>query len=336
MNTGMLGVDWEIIEADGDTPAAYRVGNVIEGGTWDADARNPINNHGVELSEGDVVLAVNGVPMDTTRDPWAPFIGLAGKSVVLTVADEPGAEETREVVIKTMGSESDLRYRNWIEGRRAYVEEATNGEVGYIYVPNTGRDGQSDLVRQFYGQAHKPALIIDERWNGGGQIPTRFIELLNRPVTNYWARRDGKDWKWPPDSHQGPKAMLINGHAGSGGDMFPWLFKHNELGPVIGTRTWGGLVGISGNPTLIDGGYTAVPTFGFYEADGTWGIEGHGVDPDIEVVDDPGKMLNGEDPQLAKAIEVMLEALENGGRYEPPARPDSPDRSGMGITEDDK
>jgi tricorn protease len=118
--------------------------------------------------------------------------------------------------------------------------------------------------------------------------------------------------------------------------MFPWLFKHNELGPVIGTRTWGGLVGISGNPTLIDGGYTAVPTFGFYEADGTWGIEGHGVDPDIEVRDDPALMLEGQDPQLEKAIEVMLESLENGGGYNPPARPDSPNRSGMGITEEDR
>ena len=191
-------------------------------------------------------------------------------------------------------------------------------------------------MRQFYGQAHKDALIIDERWNGGGQIPTRFIELLNRPVTNYWAVRDSKDWMWPPDSHQGPKAMLINGHAGSGGDMFPWLFRHNELGPIIGTRTWGGLVGISGNPGLIDGGYTAVPTFGFYETDGTWGIEGHGVEPDIEVVDDPGLMLDGQDPQLEKAIEVMVQALEDGQGHVRPERPASPDRSGMGITEEDK
>ena len=336
MNVGMLGVDWELDKGDQDTPAAYRIGRIVEGGVWDVDARNPLNNQGVDISEGDYVLAVNGVPMDVTKDPYASFVGLAGKPVVLTVTDDPGSEETREVVIKTMGNESSLRYRDWIEGRRRIVEDATDGKVGYIYVPNTGRDGQNDLVRQFYGQAHKPALIIDERWNGGGQIPTRFIELLNRPVTNYWARRDSKDWKWPPDSHQGPKAMLINGHAGSGGDMFPWLFKQNELGPVIGTRTWGGLVGISGNPTLIDGGYTAVPTFGFYEADGTWGIEGHGVDPDIEVRDDPGLMLEGQDPQLEKAIEVMLESLENGGAYEPPARPDSPDRSGMGITEEDR
>ena len=181
-----------------------------------------------------------------------------------------------------------------------------------------------------------PALVIDERWNGGGQIPNRFIELLNRPVTNYWARRDSRDWRWPNGTHAGPKAMLINGNSGSGGDMFPWLFRHHELGPIIGTRTWGGLVGISGNPELIDGGYTAVPTFGFYENDGTWGIEGHGVDPDIEVIADPGLMLDGGDPQLEKAVEVMLEALANGEGYQPVARPASPDRSGMGVTEEDK
>ena len=333
MNVGMLGVDW-VLDDTGDEPV-YRIGRIIEGGAWDADARNPLNHLGDQIKEGDVVLAVNGVPMDPHVDPYAPFVGYAGRTVVLTVADEPG-EEPRDVAVKTMRSERAVRYRDWIESRRKIVDEATNGTVGYIYVPNTGRDGQSDLVRQFHGQAHKGALIIDERWNGGGQIPDRFIELLNRPITNFWARRDGKDWKWPPDSHTGPKAMLINGHAGSGGDMFPWLFKHNNLGPVIGTRTWGGLVGISGNPGLIDGGYTAVPTFGFYEADGTWGIEGHGVDPDIEVVDDPALMLNGEDPQLAKAIEVMLEALANGEGFTPPARPMSPDRSGIGITDEDK
>lgn len=335
-SVGMLGVDWELVEGDDEEPDQYRIGRIIEGGRWDTDSRNPLNRAGSRVKEGDRILAVNGVPMDTTKDPWAAFMEMVGQPVVLTVlSDEEDAEE-RDVVITPMRDESDLRYRAWIEGRRKTVEEATDGKVGYIYVPNTGADGQTDLVRQFYGQAHKPSMIIDERWNGGGQIPTRFIELLNRPVTNYWARRDSQDWKWPPDSHQGPMAMLINGHAGSGGDMFPWLFRHNGMGPIIGTRTWGGLVGISGNPSLIDGGYTAVPTFGFYETDGTWGIEGHGVEPDIEVVDDPGLMLEGQDPQLEKAIEVMMQALENGEGAVRPERPAPPNRSGMGITEEDK
>ena len=336
MNVGMLGVEWEAAPAEGDRPDGYRISRVLGGGDWDVDARGPLQEPGVKLGAGDVVLAVNGMPMELDRDPWAPFVGTAGSTVVLTVADDESEEGTRDVVVETIRSENSLRYRDWIENRRALVEELSDGTVGYIYVPNTGRDGQSDLVRQYHGQSHMPALIIDERWNGGGQIPDRFIELLNRPVTNYWATRDSTDWRWPMGVHAGPKAMLINGQAGSGGDMFPWLFRHNGLGPLIGTRTWGGLVGISGNPGLIDGGYTAVPTFGFYEPDGTWGIEGHGVDPDIEVIDDPGLMLQGGDPQLETAVTVMLEAIANGEVLSPTTRPASPDRSGMGIAEEDK
>src|SRR6185369_5367996 len=146
--------------------------------------------------------------------------------------------------------------------------------------------------------------------NGGGQIPTRFIELLNRPATNYWARRDGKDWPWPYDAHQGPKCMLINGLAGSGGDAFPYYFRQAKLGKLIGMRTWGGLVGISGNPGLIDGSGVTAPTFAFYKTNGTWGVEGHGVDPDIEVVDDPALMTDGGDPQLDVAIKQMLDEIK--------------------------
>src|SRR5262249_14684009 len=161
------------------------------------------------------------------------------------------------------------------------------GKVGYIHAPDTGVNGQNELVRQFYGQRDMDALIIDDRWNGGGQIPTRFIELLNRPATNFWARRDRHDWPWPPDAHFRPKGMLITGLAGSGGAASPAYFKQAKLGKLIGARTWGGLVGISGNPGLIDGGAITAPTFGFYKLDSPWGIEGHGVDPDMPVVDDP-------------------------------------------------
>ncbi|MEJ2721112.1 MAG: S41 family peptidase [bacterium] len=196
--------------------------------------------------------------------------------------------------------------------------------------------GQNELVRQFFGQLDKAALIIDERWNGGGQIPTRFIELLNRPIANYWALRDRDDtFPWPPDAHQGPKCMLINGLAGSGGDYFPFWFREAGVGKLIGTRTWGGLVGISGNPPLIDGGYTSAPTFAFYEKNGTWGIEGYGVDPDIEVVDDPAKMVGGKDPQLDAAVGLMLDEIKTHP-YKKPKRPAYPDRSGMGVREEDK
>jgi tricorn protease len=340
VNVGMLGVDWETaIGPDGKN--VYRFRHIVAGAPWDADARNPLQELGVGVKEGEYLLAVNGVPVDGSKDPWAAFQGLAGRTVSLTVGENPAMDDkVREVIVKPMGGEDGLRYRDWIEANRRYVSERSGGKVGYIYVPNTGLDGQSDLVRQFQGERHKPALIIDDRWNGGGQIPTRFIELLNRPVTNYWARRDQHDWIWPPDSHVGPKAMMINGLAGSGGDMFPWLFKHNDLGPLVGTRTWGGLVGISGNPGMIDGSGVRVPVFAFYEKDGTWGIEGHGVDPDHEVLDDPGVMKGGPhdggiDPQLDKAVELLLaELARNPVKH--PDRPAYPNREGFGIAPADK
>lgn len=326
---GLLGCDFAFENG------AYRIKKLYRGADWDTDARNPLLATGVNAKEGEYLLAINGVPLDAARSPYAAAAGLADKVVTLTLSEQPGRDpKARDVVVKMLGSEVNLRFRGWIESKRAYVASKTNGQVGYIYVPNTGVDGQNELFRQFYQQRTKAALIIDERWNGGGQIPTRFIELLNRPLTNYWARRDGRDWVWPPDSHQGPQCMLINGLAGSGGDMFPWLFRYNKLGKLIGTRTWGGLVGISGNPSLVDGSNMTVPTFGFYEKDGTWGVEGHGVDPDIEVIDDPALMRDGGDPQLDVAIELMLSEIKQNG-YHPPKRPQSPDRKGMGIPESD-
>ncbi|MCA9292882.1 MAG: PD40 domain-containing protein [Phycisphaerales bacterium] len=338
MNCGMLGADYELVSTN--EGKAYKITNIVEGAAWDHDARGPLSMPGVDVKEGDFILAVNGVPIDTTKDIYASFQGLAGKLTQLTVSEKPFIDDdARDVFIEPIGGENNLRYRAWIEANRKYVEYKTDGKVGYLYVPNTGVDGQSDLFRQYYGQRDKLALIVDERWNGGGQIPTRFIELMNRPVTNYWAVRDGKDWMWPPDSMQGPKCMLINGLAGSGGDMFPALFRQAGVGKIIGMRTWGGLVGISGNPALIDGGYTSAPTFAYYEKDGTWGIEGHGVDPDIEVIDDPALMIAapGEvaDPQLDAAIQLMLDEI-SVHRYVPPHRPQPVDRSGMGIREQDK
>lgn len=329
-SVGMLGCDFAL---EGD---AYRIARIYEGGPWDTDARNPLREPGVGVKEGEYLLAVNGTPLDPSKAPWAAFQGLAGRTVVLTVSEKPQMDESaRDVVVTLRSGEGELRYRAWIEANRRRVEERSGGRIGYIYVPDTGINGQNDLFRQFYGQIDKAGLIIDERWNGGGQVPSRFIELLNRPLTNYWARRDGKDWPWPPDAHAGPKCMLINGLAGSGGDAFPAYFRLAGLGKLIGTRTWGGLVGISGNPRLIDGGYVTVPTFAYYDLDGTWGIEGHGVDPDIEVIDDPARMVGGVDVQLEAAIDHMLVEIERNG-FRPPRRPPYPDRSGMGIRPEDR
>ena len=305
------------------------------GGPWDSDARGPLSQPGVNVKEGDVLLAVNGIPVTVDKDPWAAFQGLAGQTVTLTIRSRAASAKTREVVVNLLAGDTNLRYREWVEKNRSHVEKATEGRIGYIHVPSTGIDGQSELYRQLLGQRGTDALIIDERWNSGGQIPTRFIELLNRPVTNYWARRDHADWAWPWDTHHGPKAMLINGLAGSGGDAFPWYFRQSGLGKLIGTRTWGGLVGISGNPNLIDGARVTAPTFAFYEKDGSWGVEGHGVDPDIEVVDDPALMQRGADPQLDAAIRHLQEELKRNP-YVPAKRPSYPNRRGFGLDPRDR
>jgi tricorn protease-like protein/C-terminal processing protease CtpA/Prc len=328
VSVGLLGCDFELVKSDAGT--AYRISHVYDGADWDNDARSPLSAMGVKAKEGDYLLAVNGNPVDTSKDVYAAFLGLADKVTSITVGPNPKIDDkSHDTLVTPTASEANVRYRAWIESKRQYVAKKSDGKIGYIYVPNTGVDGQSDLFRQFFGQRGKAALIIDDRWNGGGQIPTRFIELLSRHATNFWARRDANDWPWPPDGHFGPKAMLINGLAGSGGDMFPWLFKHEKVGKLFGTRTWGGLVGINAYPPLIDGGSVSVPDFGFYKLDGNWGIEGHGVDPDVEVIDDPSKMIDGTDPQMDAAISHLLEEVKNNP-FLLPKHPASPNRAGMG------
>ncbi|MFZ5625462.1 MAG: S41 family peptidase [Gemmatimonadota bacterium] len=317
---GLLGIDWAF--ANG----AYRVGAIIDGAPWDSEVRSPLLAPGVDVKPGDYILAVNGVPLDPAREPYAAFQGLAGKVVELTVNDRPTTEGARKVMVDALADESRLRNLAWIESNRKRVEELSGGRVAYVYVPNTGTQGQTELVRQFVAQFDKPGMIVDERFNSGGQIPDRFIELLNRPPLAFWAIRDGKDWQWPPVAHFGPKAMLINGWSGSGGDAFPWYFKAVGLGPLIGRRTWGGLIGISGVPALIDGGSVTVPTFRMYSPKGEWFPEGHGVEPDVEVVDDPTLLARGRDPQLERAVQEVLKRLDQAP-VAAPKRPKYEDRS---------
>ena len=326
-SVGMLGVDWEL--ANG----AYRVKHIIRGGPWDeGSVRSPLDEPGVNVKEGEYVLAVNGVPLDAKLDPWAGFQGLGDKTVVLTVNASPSMEGARQVIAHAIRNETDLRFRAWIEERRQLVDKATNGKAGYIYVQSTGVDAQNDLMRQFMAQWKKDGLIIDERWNSGGQIPDRFIELLNRPLLAYWAVRDAPSQQWPPVAHRGPEVMLINGWSGSGGDAFPFYFREAGLGPLIGTRTWGGLIGISGAPPLVDGGGVTVPTFRMYDPKGAWFAEGHGVDPDIAVTEDPTALAKGTDPQLERAIkEVMTRvAAMPPAAARPPYEKRIPTRVGSG------
>jgi len=322
LSVGLLGCDFEL-----DTQHnAYRISKVYSGARWDAESRSPLREPGIDVNEGSYLLAVNGQKLDTSKDPWAAFQGLADEVVTLSINSVPDMNTARQVTVKPVSSEFRLRNLAWIEENRRKVEQATSGRVGYIYVPDTGTNGQNELVRQFGGQWTKDALIIDERFNSGGQIPDRFVELFNRPIYNYWARCDHRSWQSPFLAHAGPKAMLINGWSGSGGDAFPYYFRKAGLGPLVGTRTWGGLIGISGNPQPIDGGYVSAPTFGFWNTQGDWDVEGYGVDPDYNIENAPHEMVAGRDPQLEKAIEVTLQKLEKNPPKQP-VKPRYPDRS---------
>ncbi len=311
-NVGYLGADWA--KDNGE----FKIKKILRGAPWDTEVISPLDEAGVGVKEGDYILAVNGELLKDFQEPWLAFEGKAGQTVELTYNSTPTMTGAKKQLVKTMGDETRLRNLAWIERNRQIVDKASGGKIGYIFVPSTGvEDGQYELVRMYYGQWDKEGLIIDERFNNGGQIPDRFVELLNKKPLAYFKTRDGKDWQWPPTGNFGPKAMLINGWSGSGGDAFPDYFRKAGLGPLIGTRTWGGLIGISGVPALIDGGSVTVPTFRMYDPDGKWFREGHGVDPDIEVLEDHEALAKGRDPQLEKAIEVVMKELNSGKKIHP-------------------
>lgn len=301
---GLLGVDWERVDGQ------WKISRIISPAVWEMDTRSPLDRAGVDVDEGDFVMAVNGRPMASYPNPWAAFEGLAKQTVELTVNAEPTFEGSRTVLVETLAREGRLRYLEWVEGNRKRVAEATDGRVGYVFVPDTGIRGQSELVRQFFPQATADGLIVDERFNAGGQWPDRFIELLNRSRTGYIHLRTGSDIALSRASRPGPTVMLINSWAGSGGDAFPYLFRREGLGPIIGTRTWGGLVGISGAYGLMDGGAVTLPTLALYTPEGEWMLEGHGLEPDIEVMEDPAGLAKGIDSQLERAIDEVLSMLE--------------------------
>jgi len=322
ISVGLLGCNFELDREK----KAFRIKKILEGAPWDAEVRSPLRQPGIDVKKGDYLLAVNGQPPDTSKDIWASFQGLSGEVVTLTVNSTPEMTGARDVIVKPMSSEFRLRNLAWIESNRKKVEKATRGKVGYVYVPDTGINGQSELVRQFIPQHRKEGLIFDERFNSGGQFSDRFIEMMNRPIYVYAARRDLRDIRVPFVSHVGPKVMIINEWAGSGGDAFPYIFRKAGLGSIVGKRTWGGLIGISGNPMLVDGGFITAPNLAIWNTEGEWDVEGYGVDPDYEVENAPHEMAAGKDPQLEKAIEIVLDQLKKDPP-KTPKRPAYPDRS---------
>ncbi|HEX6161607.1 MAG TPA: PDZ domain-containing protein, partial [Thermoanaerobaculia bacterium] len=303
IDNGLLGAE---IVADG---GVFRIAHIFPGENWHEDFRSPLTEPGVRVKEGDYILAVDGVPTRGVDNFYRLLENKADRVVTLLVNSTASATGAREERVRPVKKETNLRYLDWVKSRREMVDRLSGGKIGYIHLPNTGGEGNRELFKYFYPQVDKQALIIDDRYNGGGFIPDRMIELLERQPLNYWARRNVRPSATPAYAHVGPKVMLINGYSSSGGDALPYYFRKRGLGKLIGTRTWGGLIGISGNPNLMDGGNVSAPAFRFFDTEGMWAVEGVGVSPDIEVIDRPELVAAGKDPSLEAGVKLLLEEL---------------------------
>jgi tricorn protease len=320
VEVGLLGAEYE---ADGDR---CRIARILPGENWHDDRRSPLTEPGIDVREGDYLLAVDGQEVTTARNPYEFLTGKAERTVRITVNDRPTLEGARHYDVRPVSRELNLRYLAWVQRNAALVDSLSGGRIGYIHLPNTGVPGHRELFRGFQPQHRKEALILDDRYNGGGFIPEQMALTLDRPILNYWSRRNLELYSQPFVVHTGPKAMLINGQSSSGGDAIAHYFHELELGPLIGERTWGGLVGISGNVGFVDGGSISVPRFAFVDAEGAWAVEGEGVSPDIEVVDEPHLIAAGREPMIERAVEELLRMLESGEVYRRPDRPGGPQR----------
>jgi len=307
---GLLGADYEI--ADG----RYRFKKIYSGLNYTVELRSPLTAPGVDVKEGEYLLAVRGVDLVVPTEVFSLFENTAGKTVELTVGPTPDGKNSRVVTVEPLANELALRNREWVEGNLRKVEKATGGKVGYVYVPDTAAQGVAYFKRYFYPQVDKDALVIDERFNSGGQIADYYIEALTRPFASYWAPRYGAEWRSPSAAVFGPKVMIADEGAGSGGDMLPYMFKKFKVGPVVGKRTWGGLVGISGYPVLMDGGTVTAPSFAIWTPEEGFVVENEGVAPDYDVDMWPKDVIAGKDPQLEKAIELALDALKKQPKKE--------------------
>jgi tricorn protease len=324
---GLLGADYSLENG------RYRIAKVYDGENWNPGLQAPLTQPGVNAKVGDYILAVNGRDLHSQDNIYSFFEETAGKQVVLKIGANADGKDAREVTVVPVESEENLRHLAWIEGNRRTVDQATGGRVAYVYVPNTGGGGYTTFNRYFFSQVGKEAVIVDERFNEGGQLADYIIDYLRRPITSKVVTREGHDWSSPSEAIYGPKVMIINEMSGSGGDALPWYFRKAGLGPLVGKRTWGGLVGIGGYPLLLDGGYVTAPRAAIYGLKGEWEVENHGVAPDFEVDLDPAAYRQGHDAQLDKAIEIVMQQLKEHPlpQYPRPAYPNYHENDGLGA-----
>ncbi len=315
---GLLGADYRIENG------RYRFARVYSGENWNPTLRAPLTEPGVNVVTGDYLLAVNGKDVRPPDNVYSFFEATANKQVVLRVGPDPTGANSREVTVVPVADETALRNRDWIEANRRKVDQLSGGKLAYVYLPNTAGGGYANFNRYYFAQLGKDGAVIDERFNGGGDIADYIIDYLKRPQTNFFTTRYGQDFSTPQNQIFGPKVMIINQYAGSGGDAMPWLFRERHVGKLVGMRTWGGLVGIFGFPQLIDGGSVTAPNLAFYALTGEWDVENHGVPPDIEVDYDPALVRQGHDPQIERAVDVLMEELKAHPlpKYRKPQYPD--------------
>ena len=318
--TGLLGVDFETDQG------RYRFARIYDGESWNPDLRAPLRAPGVEVEEGDYLIAVDGTELTADMNPYRLFEGTVDRQVTLLINDEPDHEGAREVTVVPIDDESGLRTRAWVEDNRRRVEEASDGRLAYVWVPNTAQAGYTYFNRYYFAQQNRDGAIIDERFNGGGSAADYMVDIMARELHGFFNNPigDGTPFTTPGAGIWGPKVMIINEAAGSGGDLLPYMFKRMDLGPLVGRRTWGGLVGIWDTPPLIDGGYLTVPRGGFYNLDGEWDVENKGVAPDVEVVQTPRAVIEGGDPQLEQAIREAMQRLPDEDPILPEPPPPTP------------
>jgi tricorn protease len=323
---GLLGADYALENG------RYRVARIYGGENWNPGLQAPLTQPGVNVKVGDYILAVNGRELHSSDNIYGFFEETAGRQVGLRIGPSPDGKGARDVTVVPVEGEGNLRRFAWIEGNRRKVDQMTGGRVAYVYLPDTGYGGYSNFNRYFFAQVGKEGVIVDERFNEGGQLADYVIDYLRRPLMSRVTAREGADWSNPSEAIYGPKAIIINEMAGSGGDALPWYFRKAGLGPLVGKRTWGGLVGIGGYPELIDGGTVTAPRAAIYGLGGDWEVENRGVPPDVEVDLDPAAFRAGHDAQLEKAVEIVMQQLKEHPlpQYSRPPYPNYHENDGLG------